>query len=291
MAKIHPFAKWCGGKGRWTDQIIKRLPDKIETYFEPFVGGGAVFLRLAQDKKFKHAIIGDSNDELIGVWRIIQSNVSGLVKMLQSGEYKYNKDVYLKIRAIDPATLSPVERAARFIYLNHAGFNGLFRVNKSGKFNVPFGRYTNPTILDENNLRALSSLLKKISIMCSDFEQICSGWQNESPGLGDAIYFDPPYIPVSKTSKFTSYTIGGFTQKDHERLAECFKVHGNQGVRVVLSNSVAPLALKLYDEFDMDIHLGSRSIGGPASYREPAKEILVFHGPKSASSKIRTVML
>jgi DNA adenine methylase len=245
---------------------------KIKTYYEPFIGGGAVFFELARQKRFERAVIGDCNAELINAYKIVRDSIDSLVKELQTGDYEYAKPRYLRIRAMKPADLSNVERAARLIYLNRTCFNGLYRVNtKTGQFNVPFGRYKNPVICDEPNLRAISEALQNVDIQRTDFLSLVS----DAKG-GDVVYFDPPYIPTSKTSKFTSYNMLGFTEEDHRRLAECFNKLVESGVSVSLSNSFAPLALELYGQYEILELMGGRSVGGPASYRKPAKEIIVY---------------
>jgi len=256
--------------------IIPRLPTRIHTYFEPFIGGGAVFFELARQRRFDQAVIGDCNTELVNTYKVVKENVSALVKELQTGNYKYNKTNYLRMRALVPNNLSEVERAARLIYLNRTCFNGLYRVNqKTGQFNVPFGRYKNPTICDEPNLRAVSAALANVKVVRSDFLGMVIDAQE-----GDAVYFDPPYIPTSATSKFTAYNMTGFTEADHRRLAACFDNLTKANVCCVLSNSHAPLALELYSKYDVFELMGARVVGGPAAYRKPVKEILVSAGWK-----------
>jgi DNA adenine methylase len=272
-SKIKPFVKWCGGKGRVAAHILRRLPDSIETYYEPMVGGGAIFFELARSKRFRNAVLADCNPELMNAWDVVKNDVESLIRELRKKRYRYDRDMYLRIRSERP--VEKVKIAARFIYLNRCGFNGLYRVNSQGEFNVPFGRYADPVICDSSNLREVSKLLEGVTLQLSDFEQTV-----QPAGHGDAVYFDPPYLPVSDTSKFTSFTANGFRDEDHERLAKVFFRLGSKAVRVVLSNSVAPKALQLYGACDMDVIVGSRSIGGPANYRKPAGEIVVFHGPK-----------
>jgi DNA adenine methylase len=273
------FVKYCGGKARHAAQIIQRLPSQMNTYYEPFVGGGAVFFKLAQAKRFQRAIISDTNTELMSTWLMIQQDVEKLIKALHKPQFKYNKTAYLKIRAQNPDKLSPINQAARFLYLNKTCFNGLYRVNSKGKFNTPFGKYEKPVICDADNLRAVSALLHNVTILNGDFEAASANAK-----LGDGAYLDPPYIPSSKTSKFTSYTQYGFTNEDHERLARVFELMGNRGCRVVLSNSDTPLTHKLYDKYDIDSYIGLRSVGGPAEYRKPIKELLIFHGPRNVEA-------
>jgi len=265
-----PILKWAGGKRKLTGDILSRMPSKIKTYYEPFIGGGAVFFELAHNNRFEHAIIGDCNAELINVYKVTRDNVELLIQELNGGGYQYEKTSYLKIRAILPSMISLVERAARFIFLNKTGFNGLYRVNKSGQFNVPFGKYTNPTICDEVNLRAVSKVLQGVEMINHDFESIIS-----IATEGDAVYLDPPYIPLSKTSNFTSYNSDGFNENDHRRLAESFDKLIERKVCCVLSNSYTPLTLELYGKHDVFELIGARSIGGPATSRVSVKEVLI----------------
>jgi DNA adenine methylase len=271
----HAFLKWCGGKGRMIGHIIPRMPEKINTYYEPFLGGGAIFFELARQKRFDRAVIGECNDELINIYKMIQEDVEGLILELKTGDYEYNKPNYLRIRAINTNTLSDVGRAARFMYLNKTAFNGLHRVNKKGQFNVPFGKYTNPVICDEINLRAVSDILMNVQVCKSDFEQIINDAKE-----GDVVYFDPPYMPVSKTSKFTSYTVDGFTEADQRRLAACFDKLVSKNICTVLSNSYTPLIMELYGKYKPTELMGARVVGGPASYRKPSAEIVCSAGLK-----------
>lgn len=276
MAKTppYPFIKWAGGKQNLAKHVIRRLPDEIDTYYEPMVGGGAILIRMRG--KFQRAVISDTNPEVVNAWRAVKKDVKKLIQALRRPKFKYEKETFLKIRAQNPDKLSPVGRAARFIYLNKTCFNGLYRVNSQGQFNVPFGKYKDPVICDAENLQAVSQLLKNVKILDKDFEAAC-----KEAGKGDAIYFDPPYMPVSKTSNFTGYTADGFNDQEHERLARVFEKAGDRGVRVVLTNSVAPGVMELFGKFDYDQQDGNRSIGGPADYRGKAGEVIVFHGPKT----------
>jgi DNA adenine methylase len=240
------------------------------------LGGGADFIELARLKRFNRAQLNDSNPELINAWKMIQVNVDGLISELKQDKYRYAQDIYLEIRKESPANLSNLERAARFIYLNKTCFNGLYRVNKSGEFNVPFGNYTNPVICDERNLKEISEILGNVVLSSIDFMEslhMCCE--------GDAVYFDPPYLPSSKTSCFTSYTEAGFDMTDHIRLRECMKQLSKKGVRVVVSNSATDSAYQLFKEFDIDKLAGRHNVGGSASYRFKIGEIIVFAGPKS----------
>jgi DNA adenine methylase len=232
--KPRPFLKWAGGKHRAAAQIVAKLPDRIGTYYEPFVGGGAVFFTLAAQGRFDRAVIGDGCPELMNAYHVVRDDVDELVRTLSSSSYRYDRQTYLAIRALQPEALRPVDRAARMIYLNKTGFNGLYRVNSKGQFNTPFGKYNNPVICDEVNLRACSAALQGVDLVEGDFEDSCT-----DIGAGDAVYFDPPYIPTSDTSKFTNYTSLGFGEEDQRRLAAFFASLRERGACAVLTNSTA----------------------------------------------------
>lgn len=267
----HPILKWPGGKARMIGRIVSRLPDRIGTYYEPFFGGGAVFFEMARQGRFKRAVLADLNPDLMNCYSVVKERVDDLLSELRGPAYVYNKEAYLAMRAMGTASLSPVQRAARLLYLARTCFNGLYRLNLAGEFNVPFGKYENPVIVDEPALRAASEALQKATLSCADFSEVLSGI-----APGDAAYLDPPYIPLSKTSSFTAYNGKRFGREDHVRLAEEFKRLWEAGIPAVLSNSSAPLALELYEGFERTELMGSRSVGGPASYRKPAKEIIVY---------------
>lgn len=271
--------KWAGGKSKLLKRIAPRLPARMGTYYEPFLGGGAVFFELARAGRFGKAVLSDANPDLASLWTTVQQDVEGLIKELSDKKkYAYSKDRYLEVRGYANSDMSPVQAAARTLYLNKTCFNGLYRVNKLGEFNVPFGKYVNPTVCDAAGLRTASRALSDATILNRDFESVCKGARP-----GDGVYFDPPYLPASKTSKFTSYTSSGFGPEDHERLAGLFGSLSRAGVRVVLSNSMTTDTLRLYGQYDRDDIMGSRNVGGPASYRSPAKEMIIFAGPLNAS--------
>ena len=249
--------------------ILERLPLKFNTYFEPFIGGGAVFFELAKQNRFKRASIGDSNHELINAYKVIKSNVDGLIAEMNSGSYEYSRKRYLEIRSEDPTNKEHLKKAARFLYLNRTCFNGIYRVNLNGKFNVPFGKYKDPVICDEKNLRAVSNVLKLSRIVEKNFDFVL----NEA-GPGDVVYFDPPYLPISKTSNFTSYTAERFSLEDHTYLSLVFDQLVERGVSVILSNSIS--ARELYEDHEVLELVGGRCVGGPTEYRNPVKEIIVY---------------
>jgi DNA adenine methylase len=240
--KPKPFVKWVGGKRQLLKQFreLGLYPPEAfnpitNTYHEPFVGGGAVFFDLLP----KNAKLSDLNSELAIAYNVIKNNVDELIESLQ--KHIYNKEYYLKVRAEKVEDLSEIEVASRFIFLNHTGFNGLYRVNKSGQFNVPFGRYSNPIICDEDNLRRVSDALRDTIITHQDYKNVL-----ETARSGDFIYFDPPYYPISATSSFTSYTAEGFLEKEQAELRDTFVKLHEKGCFVMLSNSDTPFINKLY---------------------------------------------
>jgi DNA adenine methylase len=285
---LRPILKWAGGKSKLVPQILARLPESIGTYHEPFVGGAAVFFALASHERFKHAVLSDANQDLVDVYRGVQKNVAAVIKRLKIFEQRHCREVYYETREQTPSELDLYERAARLIYLNKTGYNGLYRVNQSGQFNVPMGRYKNPTICDEPRLRAAARILKKnVTIELRDFEQVMS-----EARAGDAVYFDPPYVPLSKTSSFTAYHSEAFGDDEHHRLAAVFTNLTVRGIRAVLSNSNTPLTRKLYpsSEFDVEHVLVARAINSKSELRGEVKELLVsnaLHIESSARRKRR----
>jgi DNA adenine methylase len=259
-----PFVKWAGGKGQLLPELVSRMPDFNGTYFEPFVGGGALFFFLRPKK----AVIQDSNEELIHCFKIVREQTDGLIEELS--KLKYSEEDYYRIRDLDPDALEPVYRAARTIYLNRTGFNGLYRVNKSGKFNVPMGRYTNPMICDEKNLRACALALKHTNILAEPFETVLSRAKS-----GDFVYFDPPYVPVSKTANFTAYQGGGFSTNDQERLASTFITLTDKGVYAMLSNADVPWTREAYKAFRIHSVQAKRRVNSNAAARGPVGELIV----------------
>jgi DNA adenine methylase len=262
--------KWAGGKGRLVPRIIDKLPEKIQTYYEPFVGSAAVFFALASQRRFKRAILSDQNRELVDVYRALQVDVQAVITALSP--LRYGRETFYRLREQDPNKLDLPERAARTIYLNKAGFNGLYRVNRSGQFNVPFGRHTNPTICDESRLVQAAALLKSVKLEVQDFEAACTRAK-----VGDAVYFDPPYVPLSKTSNFTAYHHVAFDELHHQRLAALFGKLVERGVSVVLSNSDTPLTRKLYSKWHPQKIMVARPINSKKTHRGGVPELLVTH--------------
>jgi DNA adenine methylase len=266
---MRPFVKWAGGKSRSTESILARLPAHIETYYEPCVGGGAVFFALAEAKRFKRAVISDSNSELITTYRAIRDDVEGVVsaiRRLRPGSV--TADRYYAIRRSQPT--SPNGTAARLIYLNKTCFNGLYRVNQDGRFNVPFGSYAHPHVLDTENLRACSSALQGVHIAAVDFAR----WEREAK-VGDAVYFDPPYLPSSSTANFTAYTPDGFDGSDQARLAQMFATLSMRGVCVVASQSDTHESRALYSGRHIRRLEVPRAISCAGSKRSSVGELLI----------------
>lgn len=262
--------KWAGGKAQLAALILERLPAQIVTYREPFFGGGAVFFALARQNRFQRAVISDVNPELIDVYRAIVEDVEAVIKRLR--KMPCSEEDFYRVRAQKPTSLTG--RAARTIYLNKTGYNGLYRVNRSGEFNVPYGRYDAPRVCDEPNLRQVAEVLAKVEFHVEDFESACQRAQS-----GDAVYLDPPYLPVSKTSDFTSYARHPFLLSEHERLSKAFDTLSAKGVPAVLSNSCTPETKQLYQSHQIEYPLVARPINSDAKKRGKVKEILVSNAP------------
>jgi len=263
-----PFLKWAGGKGQLLEQLKPMLPRAPwQRYFEPFVGSAALFFALRPAE----ATLSDVNPELIDCYVAVQKHVDRLVVALEGHEY--DERLYYEVREQDPATLDLPSRAARTIYLNKTGYNGLYRVNRAGRFNVPFGRYTNPGFRSPDsvdNLRACSRALRGAKLAVRDFAQVVRHARK-----GDFVYFDPPYVPLSETSAFTSYAAGGFGPAEQERLAEIVGELTDRGVLVMLSNSDAPAVRALYAKYRIDVVTASRSINSRATGRGKVREVVV----------------
>lgn len=267
-SETYPIVKWVGGKRQLMFELIKNMPKEYNRYFEPFIGGGALFFELQP----QNAYISDMNEELINLYSVVRDNVYELIEDLS--KHEVSKEYFLGIRNIDRtekyAELSNVERASRFIYLNRTCFNGMYRVNSQGQFNVPFGHYKNPRIIDENNLLNCSELLKKTEIKCADFSEILTKVQK-----GDFVYFDPPYVPLNETSSFTSYTKEGFDIDMQFKLREVCDELDSMGVKFMLSNSDTKLVNELYASYEIKKVFASRQINANADGRGKITEVLV----------------
>lgn len=265
-ASPKPFLKWAGGKRGLLEQYRPHFARSrhYHRYFEPFVGSGAVFFWLEP----RPTVLTDSNAALIEVYQMVRDDLAGLIAALEP--HHNDRDYYYEIRALNPDDLPPVERAARFIYLNRTCYNGLYRVNRNGQFNVPFGRYKNPRICDVPTLTAAHQALQGVTLAVGDFESSLGGAEAD-----DVIYFDPPYVPLSKTSSFTSYTGLGFGEKDQQRLAMTFKQLHQRGCKVLLSNSDAPLIHELYADFHIHEIKARRPINSKTTGRGIITELLI----------------
>ena len=270
--EARPFLKWVGGKGQLLEQFRSLIPAGFDRssgrYFEPFVGGAALFFSM----KPKRAVLTDVNAELINTYCAVRDCVEDVILALE--KHRYDRDHYYRVRELDPASLPTPERAARTIFLNKTGFNGLYRVNRAGRFNVPIGRYTNPSFCDKDNLRACSLALKTAEIKVRDFTKVVSRAK-----VGDFVYFDPPYDPVSETADFTSYVPGGFGWDRQQELASVFTKLATKGVHVMLSNSDTPAIRALYAGFRIDDVFASRSINSNAARRGKIGEVVVRSPP------------
>lgn len=269
---VIPILKWVGGKRQLLDSI-KPLVPKCSTYYEPFIGGGAVLFCLQPNK----AVINDCNEELINVYQMIKNFPDDLIEVLIQHRDNSCEQYYYEIRALDRdkeayAQLSDVERAARIIYLNKTCYNGLFRVNSLGEFNSPWGRYANPNITNETTIRALHNYFNKakITIKCGDYRETLKGVRK-----GAFVYLDPPYMPISESSSFTGYTAGGFDERQQIALKEQCDILNSRGVKFLLSNSACPFIEELYKAYKIEHVRAKRAINSKADKRGAVEEVLV----------------
>ena len=266
--ETYPIVKWVGGKRQLMFELQKNMPENYNRYFEPFIGGGALFFELQPD----NAYISDMNEELINLYQVVRDNVDELITDLQ--KHDISKEYFMEIRNIDRTeeykNWSNVKKASRFIYLNRTCFNGMYRVNSKGEFNVPFGHYKNPKILDENNLINCSNLLQRTEIKHADFSEILKKVKK-----GDFVYFDTPYVPLSETSSFTSYTKDGFDIDMQFKLRDVCDELDSMGVKFLLSNSDTKLVNELYENYNIKKVFASRQINANADGRGKITEVLV----------------
>jgi DNA adenine methylase len=266
---MNPFLKWVGGKRQLLPEIMKHVPASYGRYWEPFVGGGALFFHLTHVDLGHAATLIDTNEELIRTYTAVRDEVENVIEKLST--YPYESAFYYRMRASFPACEAAC--AARMIYLNKAGFNGLYRVNRQGKFNVPFGRYTNPTICDAATLRTCSLGLQNTTLRFGDF-----ALSMRDVKKGDFVYFDPPYVPLTATSNFTQYAKTGFGTQDQARLRDVALTLKRRGITVLLSNSSAPLVRELYgNKKDFTLHEvdARRAVNSDAKKRGTVKELLI----------------
>lgn len=267
---VAPFLKWVGGKRQLMNTITQHIPTQISTYYEPFVGGGAVLF----NNQPKKAVISDLNSELINVYKVIKEFPNELIEDLKT--HKNEADYFYETRALDRSSqysdLSSIKKASRVIFLNKTCYNGLYRVNNAGEFNSPFGRYKNPNIVNESTIKAVSDYLNtnKIEILNSDYEEALKNIRK-----GSFVYFDPPYAPLSKSSNFTGYNQGGFDMQDQVRLRDLCDKLNKKGIKFLLSNSDTPLISELYKDYKITLVKANRSINSNAKKRGEINEVLI----------------
>lgn len=269
---VRPFLKWAGGKRQLLPEIKNYVPKKYNTYYEPFLGGGAILFNLQP----KNATINDSNTELINCYEVIRDSLEELIEDLK--KHENNESYYYEMRELDRTTTykdnyDKIKRASRILYLNKTCYNGLFRVNSQGQFNVPFGRYKNPNILDEAVLRAVNKYLNnnKVKIFNTDFEKAVLDAKK-----GDFVYLDPPYDPVSNTASFTGYDVNGFDKEEQRRLKSVFDDLTSRGCQALLSNADTDFIIKLYgSRYKIEKISATRAINSNALKRGKITEVLV----------------
>ena len=268
-----PFVKWAGGKRQLLPELQRYVPGHFERYIEPFVGGGALFFELSPrlgSAREPRALLADVNQRLIRTYQGVRDAVEDVIALLR--EYLHEEQFYYRVRERAIDALSDAEVAAWLIYLNKIGFNGLYRVNRQNRFNVPFGRHKNPTICDEQTLRACSRALAGVELHVSSFEQTA-----ERAQAGDLVYFDPPYVPLSVTSSFTKYTQNGFDAAAQKRLRDVALGLKQRGVHVLLSNSSASSVRELYgDSFEIVEVSATRNVNSKATGRGAVTELVIY---------------
>ena len=269
LGRIRPFVKWAGGKAQLLRELDKMIP-QFNRYFEPFLSGGAMFFYLIQNRRFI-AYLSDTNKELITTYKVVKDYVGNLIEFLDKHQEEYKKNpfqYFYRLRAAQPN--NDIEKAARFIALNKTCFNGLYRVNKKGEFNVPIGDYKDPLICDKTNLEKINKALSKATVFAADYSNVTGNAKQ-----GDFVYLDPPYDPVSSTSNFTGYTSNGFGSKNQEQLADVFETLVSKGCLVLLSNSDTPFIRDLYSDFRIKEVGSQRAINCKGSKRAGHKELLI----------------
>jgi len=272
--KTAKFLKWAGGKGALLPQLEQEFPKEITRYIDPFVGGGAMLFHILINYKPKEAIIIDLNDELMNTYNVVKKDVENLIKELKKHKQQHNKEYYYTIRSQQPEELTRLERAARFIYLNKTCFNGLYRVNKKGEFNVPIGSYTDPKIIDEEKLRYASKLLEHVIIIAGGFEQVLKHAKK-----GDFIYIDPPYYPLERELKnnksFTAYTKEVFLEEEQEFLRHVFEELDEKGCLCLQSNSDTKFIKEIYNKYKIVTLQANRFINANAKGRGKISEVVI----------------
>ena len=266
------FLKWAGGKSQLIEQFENLFPPDFRNYYEPFIGSGAVFFYLKSKLRLNKVILSDSNEELINCFVVVRDKPFELIEALSSHRKRHSKEYYYEVRRLGSNRLDSVSRAARMIYLNKTCFNGLYRVNSKGQFNVPYGDYNNPSIFDRNTLIQASQMLQGVDLRVMTFDKVL-----DFAGKDDFVYFDPPYIPVSRTSSFTGYSKSRFSIKEQNQLSEVFRALDSRGCFAMLSNSDHSLTRELYRDYDKNIVIvrAKRKINSVGSKRGAINEIVV----------------
>jgi DNA adenine methylase len=267
-----PIIKWVGGKTRLLPELLARFPERIGRYFEPFAGGAALFFRTAP----RRAVLSDSNADLIALYTAVQKDVASVIRRLQHHREAHDERHYYAMRENwnqHHQTWSNAERAAAFIYLNKTCFNGLWRVNRAGEFNVPIGRYIDPPICVPDTLRAAHAVLARTELRCGDYQTAVA-----DAARGDFVYFDPPYDPVTPTANFTSYSAIGFGPDDQRALAETARKLVARGCQVMLSNSDTLFIRSIYKGFEIDRVKCARAINSNAAKRGDVDEVIIMGG-------------
>lgn len=273
--RVRPILKWAGGKSGLLPQLIKHFPSSFSRFVEPFIGGGAVFFALKPEVP---ALINDSNHELTNLYTVVRDAPEQLMAALDALAVKYSEDFYYQLRSSSPSNV--VEQTARTVFLNKTGFNGLYRQNSKGDFNVPFGkRLACPQLYDRDNILRASLHLKSTEIQSVDFEGILN-----SAGKGDFVYCDPPYEPLSQTSSFNAYKGNGFSQDDQRRLRDAAARAAAQGAFVAISNSTADFIMLLYKDWDLRGLFARRAINSKGSGRGAIPEVLIVKVPSGEAS-------
>jgi DNA adenine methylase len=270
---IKPVVKWAGGKRQILAHLRDHLPKSWGHYYEPFMGGGALLVALYNQGRITRATISDANPDLVSLYRVIQKQPDDLIRALKKPEFENTREKYLELRKrfnYKRDVSDRVERAALFLYLNRHGYNGLWRVNRKGEFNVPFGRYQSPQLPASDTILGFSRLLECVKIQEGDFANTI-----KKARKGDFVYFDPPYFPLSSTSHFTSYHAGKFTWDDQVRLAEVCKNLTICGVTVMVSNSRTPEISNLYQGFFYKIIEAARAINSRGDCRTGIQEMII----------------
>ncbi len=279
LVKAKPVLKWAGGKQQMVDLLLAHVPPRYNTYIEPFFGGGALFFALRPQR----AIIADSNPELINLYRVVATDVEALIVALAA--MATDEELFYQVRRLDVAALDPIAQAARTIYLNRTCFNGLYRVNRKGQFNTPYGHYANPTVCDPINLRAASAALRTADIIQGDYTDVLRAQAQPD----DLVFLDPPYLPISAYSDFKRYTKEQFYEDDHRELAaEVRRLH-EMGCHVLLTNSNHPLVHELYSEYQVEVHQTRRLINKDATKRT-GEDVLVVVPPRRRLAPVRPVV-